>query len=942
MFKQKNLFYYTLVGALLCSQPLFATAQLNKSLSASNYKSFLAPQNGQPSTINLLKNDQPAYQIVIPDIPSTIDQKAASMLKSALDAGTGKNFKIVKASSYSGKAALSLGKTKLYKQSGLKPAINLQEDGYMLKVKGNNIFFIGGKMRGSISPVIAFIEEDLGGRLYSRQDEIQMPDLGKTQTIVSREYAPKITLRAMFQFESFDKEFQLFNRVGTGTSSYDRVPQAWGGSIKLPKQFFVHTFSALLPNNKYFDAHPEYFALKNGKRVPQGHGGGAQMCLTNPDVRRIVTARVLKELKTLHPYKLFDVSPNDTSGGFCQCKNCQAIAKREGSEAGPLLDFVNSIAREVKKKYPEVKITTLAYLESNKPPKNIRPDDNVIIRLASSNASFRYPMFFDEEIPEFYNNMMNWQKLGAKLFIWDYVVDYKAWPMPRPNLQVIDQNINLFAKNGVYGLFLQSSHYGVGENQGKLRAWVYAHKMWDPARRTVDLIRDFNYGYFGKVADLMQQYSDLLESEWNNFHDNHTYQDSKKYPMKFIFRDSFYPKARKIFNQALKLAATDPKLKAKVELEFISILFYRLEKIPPKGKADRESYIKDLDTFTKLTEKYKVIWISEKTTKTVQRIVEWKRTHNITSADDLPVILDLKPRNATRVGDGSKRLNDISAPGGMTIMIPMRGNAWAVQWFFGSALFNNVNYKVQIQIRADKKSDSGNAFGYGIYAVKAKKTPLKGIMDAAKISDSTYKWVDVGTVNGSDAASAYFYIAQISNSSISKLYIAAVKMIPQGVKMGKKATRKIVATPIVKYTTTGKAKLFPATTFRIEAPAKLTSDNGAKAVSILPKAKGWNTQLKMRGNVKPGKYHVRMLAKVTGASAGMGIRVAIYSPQAKKLLMQAMQPTTALPKSDQYQWIDLGTATTNNDPGAYLFISSYGDNSFKTLLVKSLEFTPVK
>ncbi len=941
MFKQKKLFYYAMAGALLCSQPIFAGAQLNKSLNNGNYKNLLIPQ-GESSTITLLKNGQPAYQIVVPDNPSTIDQKAASMLKSALDAGTGKSFKIVKENSYRGGPALSLGKTKLYKKSGLKPAIKLHEDGYMLKVKGNNIFFIGGSMRASISPVIAFIEEDLGGRLYSRQDDIQMPTLGKTQTIVSREYAPKITLRAMFQFESFDKEFQLFNRVGTGTSSYDRVPQAWGGSIKLPKEFFVHTFATLLPNNKYFDAHPEYFALVNGKRMPQGHGGGAQMCLTNPDVRRIVTARVLKELKTLHPYKLFDISPNDTSGGFCQCDKCQAIAKREGSESGPLLDFVNAIAREVKKKYPEVKITTLAYLESNKPPKNIRPDDNVIIRLASSNASFKYPMFFDEEVPEFYNNMMDWQRLGAKLFIWDYVVDYKAWPMPRPNLQVIDQNINLFAKNSVYGLFLQSSHYGVGENQGKLRAWVYAPKMWNPSRRTVDLIRDFNYGYFGKAGTLMQQYSDLLESEWSNFHDNHTYKDSKKYPMKFIFRDKFYPKARKIFEDALKLAANDPKLKAKIELEFISILFYRLEKVPPKNKADRENYIKDLETFTKLTEKYKVIWISEKTTKTVQRIIEWKRIYNITSADDLPVIMDLKPRNATRVGDGSKRLNDISAPGGMCIMIPMRGNAWAVQWFFGSALFNNVKYKVQIQIRADKKSDSGNAFGYGIYAVKAKKTPLKGIMDAAKISGSSYKWVDVGTINGSDAASAYFYIAQLPKSSISKLYISAIKMTPQGVKIGKKAVKRVVVAPKVNYTATGKAKLFPATALRVEAPAKLTRDAGSKVVSISPKSKGWNTQLKMIRNVPEGKYHVRMLAKVTGASPGMGIRIAIYSPQAKKQLMQVMQPTTALPKSDNYQWIDLGSVTTNSDPGAYLFISSYGDNSFKTLLVKSLEFTPVK
>lgn len=321
MSTRKKMIYYALAGAMLCTQPLFS-AQLNRDLNKPNVKNTLAPQNGQKSMLTLLNNGKATFKIVIPDNPSTIDQKAASMLKSALDAGTEASFKIVKEAHFSGGPAFSLGETNLYKNSGLKPTIDLKEEGYMLKVKGNKVFFIGGRRRGSISPVIAFIEEDLGGRLYSRQAGLQMPQLTASQAIVSREYAPQITIRSMFQFESFDPEFQLFNRVGTSTSSYDKVPAEWGGSIKLPQQFFVHTFSKLLPNNKYFDSHPEYFALINGKRVPQGNGGGGQMCLTNPDVRRIVTAKVLKELKTLHSYKLFDISPNDTSGGYCQCKDC--------------------------------------------------------------------------------------------------------------------------------------------------------------------------------------------------------------------------------------------------------------------------------------------------------------------------------------------------------------------------------------------------------------------------------------------------------------------------------------------------------------------------------------------------------------------------------------------------------------------------------------------
>jgi hypothetical protein len=582
-------------------------------------QNILAPQYGKKTVINLLKNSQPAFAILIPAKPSTIDLKAAEMLKQALDAGTGKQFKIVKASSYHDGAVFSLGATALLKKSGIKPKTPLALEGYLIKEQGGNFFLLGGSLHGSISPVIALIEEDFGGRLYDRQVGLQMPKLTAKQIITSREYVPLFPVRTMFQFESFDKNYQLFNRVGSFTSSYDLIPSEWGGSIKLPKQYFVHTFWKLLPNKKYFKTHPEYFALVDGKRKPQGHSGGGEFCLTNPEVRRIVLAKVLAELKTYHQYGMFDISSNDnTEKSFCECLNCQALVKREGSQSGPLIDFVNYIANEVVKVYPEVKITTLAYKKTKQPPKQLRPNKNVIIRVANDTALRPYPICYVDDDTKFKQNIMQWRSAGTQLFIWDYMVSFLAWPMPRPNLEVIGKNIDYYAKNGIYGLFLQSSHYGVGENQAKLRAWVYAHKMWDPTRKMADLIRDFNYGYFGKAAPLMQQYSDLLSAEWDNFYSTHKFKEV------FIFSKTYYPQALAIFTQALKLTANDLALHAKIELEFISPLFYRLEMMPPKTQAERASYRRDLELFAKLTKKYQVKWISEGKTKTPKRLKEWR------------------------------------------------------------------------------------------------------------------------------------------------------------------------------------------------------------------------------------------------------------------------------------------------------------------------------
>jgi hypothetical protein len=69
-----------------------------------------------------------------------------------------------------------------------------------------------------------------------------------------------------------------------------------------------------------------------------------------------------------------------------------------------LLNFVNKVADEVGKKYPDVKIDALAYQYSHKPPRkirprDIRPRDNAQINLCSINAC-QLHAFSDPSCPE--------------------------------------------------------------------------------------------------------------------------------------------------------------------------------------------------------------------------------------------------------------------------------------------------------------------------------------------------------------------------------------------------------------------------------------------------------------------------------------------------------------------------------------------------------------
>ncbi len=66
---------------------------------------------------------------------------------------------------------------------------------------------------------------------------------------------------------------------------------------------------------------------------------------------------------------------------LCLCPDCKSIADREGSESGPLIEFVNHAARGLKEEFPDVQVLTEAYNFTIQPPATIRPETNVVVRI---------------------------------------------------------------------------------------------------------------------------------------------------------------------------------------------------------------------------------------------------------------------------------------------------------------------------------------------------------------------------------------------------------------------------------------------------------------------------------------------------------------------------------------------------------------------------------
>ncbi|HIJ53230.1 MAG TPA: DUF4838 domain-containing protein [Planctomycetes bacterium] len=456
-----------------------------------------------------------AVIIVAPD-SSEPERHAAAELAEFLHQITGAKFTISNTLLY-GRPVLFVGPKFAKLIDSDFSTDGLGNDGIVIQTKGNALVLAGGEPRGTLYAVYTFLEDHVGCRWWSSK----VSTIPKKPTLKVGElnvrYVPPLEYRESFWFDAFDGDWAVRNK-SNGNS--ERLDAKRGG--KHSYQGFVHTFFPLIRPDKYFKDHPEWFSEIDGKRKHER----AQLCLTNEEMRKELVKNLKARLRSNPAATIASVSQNDWHGN-CQCSKCAAVDKREGSPAGSLLRFVNAVAADIEEEFPNVAISTLAYQYTRKPPKNVKPRHNVIVRLCSIECSFSKPLS-DERNKKFRDDIIGWSKVCNRLYIWDYTTDFRHYVMPHPNLRVLGPNVKFFVDHNVKGIFEQGAYQSYGSEMAELRAWVLAKLLWDPTRDGGKLIDEFIDGYYGVAGPHIKAYlkvtHDAVEAsgEWLGCFSQHT------------------------------------------------------------------------------------------------------------------------------------------------------------------------------------------------------------------------------------------------------------------------------------------------------------------------------------------------------------------------------------------------------------------------------------
>lgn len=549
--------------------------------------------------------------IVVPAEPSDTLQYAAEIFQKYWQACTGREIRI--SDSNEGRINVWLGPD-VITEDLMSPSDRegLGEEGCIVRTYDpperqkklgarKQLLITGSTDRGTLNGVFEFFQRYMGVRWLAP---------GVTYTPQAKMRMPRIDFRYVPHFSH--------REVGYSAVSSD-ADLEYRRAHKLPDRiapglFGGHTFYTLLPPDKYFGEHPEYYAEINGQRAAflgdwkdetnrrKQIGQSGQLCCANPAVADAVLASLI-ELINADPAaadpdllarrnqvccdpsgKVWSVSQMDGMSP-CQCSACRAIDEHEGTHMGALLTLVNRVAEGLDRAFPGAgyQVHTLACQYSRKPPKTLRPRDNVIVQLCTVECDFGRP-FDDAASPinaAFVRDLAGWAALTESLYVWDYAANLAFKQRPHPNLHVFQANMQVFDQYNVKGVFeddgeLSGSQFG---EFAALRSYLLSSVLWDPDTSYDECQADFLKYYYGPAGSYIRDYIALMTDK---VRDDGVYLDCFAKPYWLDYE--LVQKADALFQEALKKELTDD-VRQRVALAYLPVQYAALV-CPPRIRAE--------------------------------------------------------------------------------------------------------------------------------------------------------------------------------------------------------------------------------------------------------------------------------------------------------------------------------------------------------------------
>ena len=268
-----------------------------------------------------------------------------------------------------------------------------------------------------------------------------------------------------------------------------------------------HGLPALLPR-KLFKTTPEAFREENGKRTKKHN-----FCPSSPQAKAAVQENARRYFQANPDVDVYHIWADDIpDGGWCSCKKCARL-----STSDQLLLATNTVAAVLAEVHPDAEISFIAYLDTEAPPSQIEPRNNVCLLWAPRTRNYgratddercpvntpRYPEMLRAQIGYFAN--------AGTARVFEYYSDAVLFKSVLPILNnVIQQDLRFYRDAGVHTV--QTLMTGTRPwVTAQLTNWLLGRLLWNPEHDVEGLVADFCQAVFGNAGVEIAQYYAALE-----------------------------------------------------------------------------------------------------------------------------------------------------------------------------------------------------------------------------------------------------------------------------------------------------------------------------------------------------------------------------------------------------------------------------------------------
>jgi len=556
-------------------------------------------------------------RIVVPTEATVTEQFAAEELSRYLEKMTGASVPIFREGDDAGEFVYFVGRTspaQTHMSAFSNAIVDIEKESFVCDVTPERVVLVGGGDRGTLYAVYDFLQTQ-GCRWFQPGavgEYVPQLDALSLESGVNF-WKPVFAVREIgFSGPETEKQceelidwvvksrlnrlFALRPYCGSKYLSPAKLLAAWqkrGGCVEW--QHICHNYPSIAPNEKYFDAHPEYYSLYKGRRLQVGKEGG-NLCTTHPAVQELAVSFVTNWFATHPEGVVVPLCPSDGAVKWCECEACRALGGEnfvsgpEGSMTRRQVDFINRVAAEIAQDYPSRYILNLAYSRYVMPYHGVTMESNVVVQVAhgyAGNGHMTKPITAacNDEARKIFEE---WSASGADgIGIWDYFIlqipGYNGSAMtPLGFGNVVESMVRfLAALPNPYRVYFTQAGNALQESNVFLY-YALTQLLQNPDLDFEQLRADYAQQVFGSARQPVVDYLKALDEAFDNadwfpetWHQNTV-------PSPKVFTPEFLDRARGLLEQAAELIPTDNTRAAGALARMRQSLDYAAQSVAPR------------------------------------------------------------------------------------------------------------------------------------------------------------------------------------------------------------------------------------------------------------------------------------------------------------------------------------------------------------------------